>query len=70
MRKHTTNIGEHLNAAFHAVEDANHRLRGVFQDVDFNNKERFPDAILEKLLSITEVSGHKIYAPYGAGEVP
>lgn len=50
VRKHTTNIGEHLNTAFHAVEDANHRLRGVFQDVDFNNKERFPDAVLEKLL--------------------
>jgi len=26
------------------------KLRGVFQDVDFNNKERFPDAMLEKLL--------------------
>jgi type I restriction enzyme M protein len=50
VRKRTTNIGEHLNAAFHAVEDANQRLRGVFQDVDFNNKERFPDATLEKLL--------------------
>ncbi|QRM27894.1 class I SAM-dependent DNA methyltransferase [Microvirga sp. VF16] len=50
VRKHTTNIGEHLNAAFHAVEDANQRLRGIFQDVDFNNKERFPDATLEKLL--------------------
>ena len=50
MRKHATNIGEHLNQAFHAIEDANARLRGVFQDVDFNNKERFPDAMLEKLL--------------------
>lgn len=50
VRKHTTNIGEHLNAAFHAIEDANQRLAGVFQDVDFNNKERFPDTILEKLL--------------------
>ncbi len=50
VRKHTTNIGEHLNAAFHAIEDANHRLRGIFQDVDFNNKERFPDAALERLL--------------------
>ena len=50
VRKHTTNIGEHLNAAFHAIEDANHRLQGVFQDVDFNNKERFPDTILEQLL--------------------
>ena len=50
VRKHTTNIGEHLNAAFHAIEDANQRLRGVFQDVDFNNKQRFPDAVLERLL--------------------
>ena len=50
VRKHTTNIGEHLNAAFHSIEDANHRLQGVFQDVDFNNKERFPDTILEQLL--------------------
>ena len=50
IRRHTTDIGAHLNAAFHAIEDANQRLRGVFQDVDFNNKERFPDAMLEKLL--------------------
>ncbi len=50
VRKHTTDIGTHLNRAFHSIEDANMRLKGVFQDVDFNNKERFPDAMLEKLL--------------------
>lgn len=50
VRKRTTNIGEYLNAAFHAIEDANQRLQGIFQDVDFNNKERFPDATLEILL--------------------
>jgi type I restriction enzyme M protein len=50
VRRHTTDIGTHLNEAFHAIEDANLRLRGVFQDVDFNNKERFPDAALERLL--------------------
>jgi len=50
VRQRTTNIGEHLNAAFHAIEDANQRLQGIFQDVDFNNKERFPDATLELLL--------------------
>jgi type I restriction enzyme M protein len=50
VRKHTTNIGEHLNAAFHAIEDANLKLQGIFQDVDFNNKERFPDSTLELLL--------------------
>ncbi len=50
IRKRSTNIGEHLNRAFREIEDANLRLQGVFQDVDFNNKERFPDSILEKLL--------------------
>ena len=50
IRQHTTNIGEHLNAAFQAVEDANFKLRGIFQSVDFNNKERFTDAVLERLL--------------------
>jgi len=50
VRKHTTNLGEHLNSAFQAVEDANMKLRGIFQSVDFNNKERFSDEILERLL--------------------
>ena len=50
VRKHTTNIGEYLNDAFKAVEDANMKLRGIFQSVDFNNKERFSDATLERLL--------------------
>lgn len=50
VREHTTNIGEHLNTAFHAIEDADLRLKGIFQDVDFNNKERFPDVALEMLL--------------------
>lgn len=50
VRKHTKNIGQELNNAFHAVEDANLRLQGIFQDVDFNNKERFPDETLERLL--------------------
>lgn len=44
------NIGASLNAAFRAIEDANLKLKDVFQDVDFNNKRRFPDATLEKLL--------------------
>lgn len=50
VRKTSTNIGEALNRAFHGIEDANIRLKGIFQDVDFNNKERFPDAVLERLL--------------------
>ena len=50
VRSRTTNIGEYLNAAFQAIEDANMKLRGIFQSVDFNNKDRFPDALLERLL--------------------
>jgi type I restriction enzyme M protein len=50
VRRATTDIGTHLNNAFRAIEDANMKLTGVFQDVDFNNKQRFPDAMLEKLL--------------------
>ena len=50
IRKHSTNIGEHLNIAFRTIEDSNLRLKGIFQDVDFNNKERFPDVTLEQLL--------------------
>lgn len=51
VRKHSTQIGQHLNNAFAALEDANLRLRGVFGDIDFANQERFPDARLEKLLA-------------------
>ena len=47
IRKYTTNMGEHLNAAFQAIEDANTKLRGVFQNVDFNKKEQFSDELWE-----------------------
>ena len=50
IKKKSTNIGERLNSAFRKIEDENLRLKGVFQDVDFNNKDRFPDATLEKLI--------------------
>lgn len=50
VRKHATQIGQHLNNAFAAIEDANLPMRGVFGDVDFANQERFPDARLEMLL--------------------
>ncbi len=50
VRRHKRHIGRQLNAAFRAIEQANLRLMGVFQDVDFDNPERFPDATLELLL--------------------
>ena len=49
-REVSTDIGTKLNTSFRAIEDANPRLQGVFQDVDFANKQRFPDAMLEGLL--------------------
>jgi type I restriction enzyme M protein len=51
VRKQSTQIGQRLNNAFAAIEDANLRLRGVFGDVDFANQERFPDARMEQLLA-------------------
>lgn len=50
VRQHSTQIGQRLNNALAAIEDANLRLRGVFGDVDFANQDRFSDALLEKLL--------------------
>lgn len=50
IKSKTTNIGESLNSSFRAIEDSNTKLKGIFQDVDFNNKERFPDKTLELLI--------------------
>lgn len=50
VRTHSVDIGTQLNIAFRAIEDANPRLKGVFQDVDFANKERFPDHLLDRLM--------------------
>ena len=50
VRQHKQDIGRHLNVAFLAIEESNPRLTGVFQDVNFDNRERFPDATLELLL--------------------
>ncbi|MEM7351697.1 MAG: N-6 DNA methylase [Acidobacteriota bacterium] len=51
VRQHETDIGRHLNAAFRAIEQTNLGLMGVFQDVNFDNQERFPDKTLDLLLS-------------------
>ncbi len=50
VRKESVDIGTILNTSFRAIEDANPRLKGVFQDVDFANKQRFPDHLLDSLL--------------------
>ncbi len=51
VRRHRTGIGNALNTAFRAIERTNpNRLKGIFQDVDFANRERFPDHVLNALL--------------------
>lgn len=50
IRNHTTSIGERLNIAFAEIENRNPKLAGIFQDVDFNNRQRFPDVKLEMLV--------------------
>src|SRR5690554_4949512 len=50
IRESSVDIGERLNVAFRAIEDASPRVKGVFADVDFANKERFPDALIEALM--------------------
>ena len=51
VRRSSVDIGSRLNEAFYAIQDHNPPLVGVFQDVDFANKERFPDRLLELLLN-------------------
>jgi len=50
IRKHRHYIGKYLNEAFQAIEYANPCLKGIFQDVNFANRERFSDNTLEVLL--------------------
>ena len=44
-------IGSRLQKAFGEIEKHNPKLKGVFQYVDFSNKDRFTDELLDRLLS-------------------
>ena len=50
LRKITQDIGEAINKANEALEEANPDLEGVLVAVDFNNKDRLPDRTLSRLL--------------------
>jgi len=50
LRKITQNVGESINKANDALEEANSILEGVLASVDFNVKDRLPDATLLKLI--------------------
>ena len=44
LKKLTTGIGDHLNKACAAVEDANPSIEGVLANIDFNSESRLGDA--------------------------
>lgn len=50
LRKVTQNVGDFINKANDALEEHNPLLEGVLASVDFNVKDRLPDATLLKLL--------------------
>jgi type I restriction enzyme M protein len=50
LAKLTTNVGEAIDKAVGALEDANHELEGVFGGISFNDKDRLPDTMLVALV--------------------
>ena len=44
LKKLTTGIGDHLNKACAAIEDANPSIEGVLANIDFNSESRLGDA--------------------------
>lgn len=51
LEKKSSDIGEAINKAFEALEQENSSLEGVLVAIDFNDKERLSDAVLQKLIS-------------------
>src|SRR6056297_1953025 len=50
IKKQTEDIGAAINKAFVVLEQENSVLEGVLTTVDFNDKDRLPDSVLEKLI--------------------
>lgn len=51
LQKKSSDIGEAINTAFEALENENSSLEGVLVAIDFNDKERLSDAVLQKLIT-------------------
>ncbi|AKB61377.1 type I restriction-modification system subunit M [Methanosarcina mazei] len=51
LEKKSSDIGEAINKAFEALEHENTSLEGVLVAIDFNDKERISDAVLQKLIT-------------------
>ncbi|MCL6444133.1 MAG: type I restriction-modification system subunit M [Alicyclobacillus sp.] len=50
IRSKTQDIGAAINHAFELLEDENPSLQGVLRSIDFNDKERLPDATISRLI--------------------
>ena len=50
LSQFSQDIGAQLNKAFEVLEEENPLLEGVLVSIDFNDKERLPDNVLEKLI--------------------
>ncbi|MFW5981325.1 MAG: type I restriction-modification system subunit M [bacterium] len=50
IKNQTQDIGAHINKAFEVLEQENSVLEGVLTSIDFNDKERLPDDVLEELI--------------------
>lgn len=46
----TQDIGDAINKAFEALEEENASLQGVLATIDFNDKEKLPDTLLQRLI--------------------
>lgn len=46
----TQDIGDSINKAFEALEEENVSLQGVLANIDFNDKEKLPDKLLQQLI--------------------
>jgi type I restriction enzyme M protein len=50
IKKQTQDIGDKINKAFEALEEENPSLQGVLASIDFNDKEKLPDKLLQQLV--------------------
>ena len=50
LKKKSSDVGEAINKAFESLEHENTALEGVLLSIDFNDKERLTDAVLQKLI--------------------
>lgn len=50
LQSKSENIGDEINKAFEALEEDNASLQGVLANIDFNDKEKLPDSLLQRLI--------------------